>query len=60
MAAITSLDRVGISILAPDIMKDLRLTAIQMGYVFSAFTLAYASWRFRPHGGRTASAAGAC
>jgi sugar phosphate permease len=41
LAAITYLDRVCISIAAPAIMRDLRLTAIQMGYVFSAFTLAY-------------------
>lgn len=42
MAGITYLDRVSISILAPSIMKDLRLGTIQMGYVFSAFALAYA------------------
>ena len=42
LAAVTYLDRVCISILAPNIMRDLRLTAIQMSYVFSAFTLAYA------------------
>jgi MFS transporter, ACS family, glucarate transporter len=42
LAAITYLDRVCISMLAPKIMHDLRLTGIQMGYVFSAFTLAYA------------------
>src|SRR5690349_8220153 len=42
MAAITYLDRVCISVLAPSIMQDLRLSQIQMGYVFSAFTLAYA------------------
>jgi MFS family permease len=42
LAAVTYLDRVCISIAAPYIMHDLRLTAVQMGYVFSAFTLAYA------------------
>jgi ACS family glucarate transporter-like MFS transporter len=42
LAAITYLDRVCIAIVAPKIMHDLRLTSIQMGYVFSAFTLAYA------------------
>jgi MFS family permease len=42
LAAITYLDRVCISILAPNIMHDLRLSSIQMSYVFSAFTLAYA------------------
>jgi len=42
LAALTYLDRVCISIVAPNIMHDIRLTTIQMGYVFSAFTLAYA------------------
>jgi MFS family permease len=42
LAAVTYLDRVCISILAPNIMRELRLTAIQMSYVFTAFTLAYA------------------
>src|ERR1051325_764081 len=42
LAGVTYLDRVAISILAPSIMRDLRLSGIQMGYVFSAFTFAYA------------------
>ncbi len=42
LAGVTYLDRVCISILAPSIMRDLNLTRIQMGYVFSAFTFAYA------------------
>ena len=42
LAALTYLDRVCISILAPRIMRDLHLTLLQMSYVFSAFTLAYA------------------
>src|SRR5438270_2983022 len=42
LAALTYLDRVCIAILAPGIMRDLRLTSIQMSYVFSAFTLSYA------------------
>ena len=42
LAAITYLDRVCISILAPDIMRDLGLSSVQMSYAFSAFTLAYA------------------
>ena len=42
LAALTYLDRVRISIVAPDIIRDLQLTHIQMSYVFSAFTLAYA------------------
>ena len=42
LAAITYLDRVCISIVAPNMMRDLKMTPIQMSYVFSAFTLAYA------------------
>jgi MFS family permease len=42
MAAVTYLDRVSIATLAPRIMRDLNLTAIEMSFVFSAFTLAYA------------------
>jgi ACS family glucarate transporter-like MFS transporter len=42
LATVTYLDRVAISKLAPDIMRDLSLSKIQMGYVFSAFALAYA------------------
>jgi MFS family permease len=42
LAAVTYLDRVCISVVAPDIMRDLGLTRIQMSYVFSAFTVAYA------------------
>ena len=42
LAGVTYLDRVCISILAPKIMSDLNLTTLQMSYVFSAFTLAYA------------------
>ncbi len=42
LAGVTYLDRVCISILALSIMRDLSLTRIQMGYVFSSFTLAYA------------------
>lgn len=41
LAAVTYLDRVCIGILAPQIMRDLGLTQIQMSYVFSVFTLAY-------------------
>ena len=42
LAFITYLDRVCISKLAPEIMRDLELSRVQMGYVFSAFALAYA------------------
>jgi len=42
LAMVTYLDRVCISKLAPDIIRDLGLSKIQMGYVFSSFALAYA------------------
>ncbi len=42
LAGVTYLDRVCIGILAPQIMRDLSLTTVQMSYAFSVFTLAYA------------------
>ena len=42
LAAVTYLDRVCISVLAPSIAHDLRLTKVQMSFVFSAFAFAYA------------------
>ena len=42
LAGITYLDRVCISVTAPNMMHDLGLSRIQMSFVFSAFTLAYA------------------
>ncbi|MGH9646758.1 MAG: MFS transporter [Bryobacteraceae bacterium] len=42
LAGVTYLDRVCVGVLAPSIMADLRITPIQMSFVFSAFTLAYA------------------
>jgi MFS transporter, ACS family, glucarate transporter len=42
MAAITYLDRVSISTLAPAIMRDLRLTRVEMSYIFAAFPISYA------------------
>ncbi len=42
LAAITYTDRVCISVTAPAIMRDLDLSQVQMSFVFSAFTLAYA------------------
>ncbi len=42
LAAITYLDRICISLTAPAIMRDLGLNKVEMGFVFSAFTLAYA------------------
>jgi MFS family permease len=42
LAVITHLDRACIATLAPGIMRDLGLTTVQMGYVFTIFQLAYA------------------
>ena len=42
LAGVTYLDRVCISILAPDIMAELGLSMDEMSVVFSAFTFAYA------------------
>ncbi len=44
LAAITYLDRICIATLAPDIARDLRLTKLQMSFVFSAFAIAYAGF----------------
>lgn len=44
LAAVTYFDRVCISTLAPEIMRDLGLDRVQMSFVFSAFTLAYAAF----------------
>jgi sugar phosphate permease len=41
LAVVTYLDRVCIATAAPFIMADLGLTLVEMGFVFSAFTLAY-------------------
>src|SRR5262245_48011175 len=42
LAAITYLDRVCISLTAPAMMRDLGMNKVEMSFVFSAFTLAYA------------------
>src|SRR5438876_6023531 len=42
LAGVTYLDRVCVGVLAPSIMADLKISQLQMSYVFSAFTLAYA------------------
>ncbi|MEO8099483.1 MAG: MFS transporter [Acidobacteriota bacterium] len=42
LGGVTYLDRVCVGILAPNIMRDLAIDTIQMSYVFSAFTFAYA------------------
>ena len=42
ITAISYLDRVCISMTAPFIQKDLALSDVQVGYMFSAFTFAYA------------------
>ncbi|MEY4939573.1 MAG: putative sulfoacetate transporter SauU [Verrucomicrobiota bacterium] len=42
LGMITYLDRVCISTLSPHIMEDLGISKVQMGYVFSIFSLSYA------------------
>ena len=42
LSVVTYLDRVCIATAATAIREDLHLTAVQMGWVFSAFTIAYA------------------
>jgi MFS transporter, ACS family, glucarate transporter len=42
LSVVTYLDRVCIATAATSIREELHLTAVQMGWVFSAFTLAYA------------------
>src|ERR1017187_2555327 len=41
LAAVTSLDRVCISTLAPEISRDLHLSKLEISFVFSAFAVAY-------------------
>ncbi len=42
LAALTYLDRLCISVAGPTIMREFNFSPVQMGYVFSAFTFAYA------------------
>src|SRR5581483_9865146 len=42
LSVVTYLDRVCIATAAPAIREDLHLSTVQMGWIFSAFTLAYA------------------
>src|SRR5476651_1947642 len=44
LGAITYLDRACIATLAPAISAEFSLSKVQMGYVFSAFALAYAAF----------------
>ena len=44
LAVVTYLDRVAISSAAPAIRNELGLSLIQMGWVFSVFTFAYAAF----------------
>jgi MFS transporter, ACS family, glucarate transporter len=59
LGMITYLDRACISTLAPLISKDLSLSKVEMGWVFSAFALAYAAfeiptgWLADRHGTRS-------
>src|SRR5207253_9505296 len=42
LASLTYLDRLCISVAAPTIIQEFQFTPVQMGYIFSAFTFAYA------------------
>src|SRR3954452_4714097 len=44
LAAVTYLDRVCISVLAPNMARDLNLSKVEMSFVFSAFAVAYAGF----------------
>ncbi|MBW8708652.1 MAG: MFS transporter, partial [Alphaproteobacteria bacterium] len=44
LAAVTYLDRVCISVLAPKISAELDLSRVQMATIFSAFAVAYAAF----------------
>ncbi len=41
LSILAYIDRVSISMAAPSMMRDLGLSKVQMGLVFSAFALAY-------------------
>ena len=60
LAMVTYLDRVAIGTLAPNIRRDLGLTAVQMGWIFTAFQLAYGCSKSPPAAGRIASARDPC
>jgi len=45
VSAIAYLDRVNISIAAPTIMQEFHLSDIELGWIFSAFVLGYASFQ---------------
>ena len=44
LAAVTYLDRVCISVLAPRISAELHLSRVEMGTIFSAFAVSYAAF----------------
>src|SRR5262245_4100397 len=44
LSVITYIDRVCISSAAPAIREDLAISPVQMGWIFSAFTFAYAAF----------------
>jgi MFS family permease len=44
LAMVTYLDRTSISTMSADIQRDLKISKDQMGWVFSAFSLAYAAF----------------
>src|SRR5262245_45214234 len=60
LSFITYLDRAAIGPAAPAILKDLQLSPVQMGYVFSAFGLAYAAFELPSAGWATGWARAGC
>ena len=58
LAGITYLDRVCIAQTAQLMMRELSLSKKQMGFVFSAFTIAYAVFEIPTGPGATGSARG--
>lgn len=57
--AVAYLDRVCIAVAAPDIRRELGFADSELGYVFSAFTVAYALFEI-PGGWPIASAPAGC
>jgi len=56
LAMVTYLDRVAIGTLAPGIRRDLGLSAVEMGWVFTVFQLGTACSKCQPAGGPIGSA----
>ena len=60
LAVIQYIDRVCISQAAPLITTEFHLTSVQMGYVFAAFTWAYALFEIPGVGSATSSGPARC